>query len=292
MNPYLLAILLGIVEGLTEFLPVSSTAHIRLVQAGLAGEASLSDNFWKLFAVVIQLPAILAVLVYFRKRIVAFLRSFFAPGLTMRDRLSHPVTLVLVATVVTAIPAALAKKLIKDNLESLWIMGGALVVGGVIMWVVDAIFGKRDSRNEAPVKSLEEMSLWQAAWIGAVQVLSAVFPGTSRSMSTIAAGQIAGLSRPTALEFSFFVSIPIMFAACLKDLKDSLDPADSAYVGHSLTSSEWMQIAIGGAVSFVVALAVIAWFMAWVRKRGFVPFAVYRIIIGAAVLMWAYRAHP
>ena len=168
MNEYLLAVILGIVEGLTEFLPVSSTAHIRLSQAVLYGH--LDDNYWKLFAVVIQLPAILAVVVYFRLRIVEFIKSFFRPGLTLKQRIGHPVTLVLIATVVTAIPAALAKKLIKDNLESLWIMGGALVVGGVVMWVVDAIFGKRDARDAAPVKSMEQMKPWQAAWIGAVQV--------------------------------------------------------------------------------------------------------------------------
>lgn len=313
MNDYLLAAILGIVEGLTEFLPVSSTAHIRLTQAAISGEASLQSNYWKMFAVVIQLPAILAVVVYFWKRIIAFVKSFIA-----KPSIRHPIVLVMIAFVMTAVPAVLLKKMIKGNLESLYVMGGALVVGGIVMWIIDAIYGKREHRREETLPAemlnnpphppgevlhyekedvagargtptMDDMKPWQAAWIGAVQVLSAVFPGTSRSMSTIAAGQIAGLSRTAALEFSFFLSIPIMFAACAKDLKDSLDPADEAYVGHALTGAQYAQIAIGSVTSFVVALACIAWFMGWVKKRGFVPFAIYRIIIGAVVLAWAYK---
>ncbi len=313
MNDYLLAAILGIVEGLTEFLPVSSTAHIRLSQALLQGEASLANNYWKLFAVLIQLPAIFAVVVYFWRRIVAFMRSFVA-----KPSLRHPIVLVMIAFVVTAVPAVLLKKLIKGNLESLYVMGGALVIGGVVMWVIDALYGKREHSREATLSdaalapphpagevlhyetqdvagargttTMDDMKPWQAAWIGAIQVLSAVFPGTSRSMCTIAAGQVAGLSRTAALEFSFFLSIPIMFAACAKDLKDSLNPADDAYVGHALTGAQYLQIAIGSVTSFLIALACIAWFMGWVKKRGFVPFAVYRIIIGAIVLAWAYKS--
>ena len=301
MNDYLLAVILGVVEGLTEFLPVSSTAHIRLVQAALQGEAALESNFWKMFAVVIQLPAVMAVVVYFRHRLIAFVKSFLA-----KPSLGHPVVLVAIAFVMTAVPAVLAKKLIKGNLESLWVMGGSLVVGGIVMWVVDVIFGNRKqppiategtvadqalvTESAPPASGVETMKPWQAAWIGLVQVTAALFPGTSRSMATIAAGQIAGLTRTTALEFSFFLSIPIMFAACLKDLKDSLTPGDVAYIGSDLTQQQLIQLAIGGAVSFVVAWAVIAWFMNWVRRRGFVPFAVYRIIIGFAVLAVAWRA--
>ncbi len=290
MNHYLLAAILGLVEGLTEFLPVSSTAHIRLVQALLDGSESLKDPYWKLFAVAIQLPAIMAVVVYFRSRIIAFLKSFFSRDLTMKQRLTHPVTLVLIAFVMTAVPAVLAKKLIKGNLESLWVIGGALVIGGIVMWIVDVIFGKRSIDTTPGITdTMERIKPWQAAWIGLVQVLSAIFPGTSRSMATIAAGQVAGLTRTAALEFSFFLSIPIMFAAFAKDMKDSLSPADEAYIGHPLTGEQWLQLAIGSVVSFFVAWVVIAWFMLWVRRRGFVPFAIYRIIIGAAVLIWAWR---
>lgn len=322
INDFLLAAVLGLVEGLTEFLPVSSTAHIRLAQWAIQGQASLKDPFWKLFAVAIQLPAVLAVVVFFHDSILRFLKSFFRGGQTFGDRLRHPVTLVMIAFVTTAVPAVLAKKLIKGNLESLYVMGGALIVGGIVMAVVDTIFGRRERAiladaeaarlaDQPPepatpfdtiaeykpvpplppiVTQLDQMKPWQAVWIGAVQVLSAVFPGTSRSMATIAAGQVANLTRACALEFSFFLSIPIMLAAFVKDMKDSLDPKDADYVGHALTRHEVLLLMTGSLVSFVVALAVIAWFMAWVRRRGFMPFAIYRVIIGVVVLAVASRA--
>lgn len=277
MNEYLLSVLLGVVEGLTEFLPVSSTAHIRLTQA-LCG-VDLHSGFWKMFAVVIQLPAIMAVVIYFRRRIVEFVKSFFSGPMTPGRLLTHPLSLVLMATVVTAIPAKLLKHVIKDNLGSLYVIGGALVVGGIVMWVVDVL------AKHPTTETVDQMKPWQAIWIGAVQILSAVFPGTSRSMSTIAAGQVAGLSRVAALEFSFFLSIPIMFAACIFDLKDSLQApiGNPDYVGV-MTSQKWAMIGLGSAVSFLVALVVIAWFMSWVRKHGFVPFAIYRIVLGVIVL--------
>ena len=321
MTDPLLAIVLGVVEGLTEFLPVSSTAHIRLAQALCAGQASLQDPFWALFAVLIQLPAVLAVVVYFWPQIVKFVRSFFHGGVTLHKCYTHPVALVMIGTIVTAIPSALVIKLIKAHLQSLYVMGAALLIGGVIMGVVDLIYGTRErhllsnaaaaaeadmpttpaetpaaDRYEATphaplpiVTRLEEMKPWQAVWIGAVQILSAVFPGTSRSMSTIAAGQIANLTRAVALEFSFFMSIPIMFAACAFDLRKANKPGDDLYLGHHITPHECILLGVGSIVSFLVALAVIAWFMTYVRRHGFVPFAIYRVIIGTAVLIYAYK---
>jgi undecaprenyl-diphosphatase len=178
---------------------------------------------------------------------------------------------------VTAVPAFLLSKIIGKNLESLQIIGTSLLAGGVVMWAVDAGFTR--PRTER----VEDMRLGQAAWIGAVQVLSAVFPGTSRSMSTIAGGQVAGLSRSAALEFSFLVSIPTMAAATGYDLlKSALRGSGVAMGAH-----EWGVLLLGLSVSFVVALGVIAWFMGWVRRRGFVPFAAYRIALGCAVIVWA-----
>ena len=137
---------------------------------------------------------------------------------------------------------------------------------------------------------MEEISLAQAIWIGACQILSAVFPGTSRSMSTIAAGQIAGMSRASALEFSFFLSIPTMVVATGYDLLKSLRGKGTNPIGVSqINFHGWMVLAIGFVISFIVAYAAVAWFMAWVRKRGFAPFAVYRIIVGALVLAFAAR---
>ena len=282
MNDFLLSVLLGIVEGLTEFLPISSTAHLRIVEA-LFG-LNLSDSFWKMYTIVIQLGAILALPVYFRSRIASFLSSF--PGGVRGDRtfLNHPLSLTLIAFVITAVPSWLLKKQIGQNLESLTVMAWALLLGGVVMWIVDAIFTRPRTAN------MEEMNFAQAAWIGAVQILSAVFPGTSRSMSTIAAGQTAGLSRPAALEFSFFLSMPTMVVATGYDLLKTImprhhDAADAALAPLSMTAHGWIVLAIGFVVSFFVALGVVAWFMHWVRNRGFTPFAIYRIVVGVALLV-------
>jgi undecaprenyl-diphosphatase len=138
---------------------------------------------------------------------------------------------------------------------------------------------------------MEEMSTPQAIWIGICQIASAVFPGTSRSMSTISAGQVVGMSRPAALEFSFFLSMPTMAAAVGYDLFRTFHPKHGAEpLGRMpVNGMEWGVLIIGFVVSFVVALAVVAWFMHWVRQRGFVPFAVYRIVVGIAVLVWAMR---
>src|SRR3954463_16097213 len=211
MEDYVLSAILGVIEGLTEFLPVSSTAHLRIAEQifGL----DLSNGYWKMYAIVIQLGAILCLPIYFRARIAKFLSTFPTGERGDRTALTHPLTLVMIAFVVTAVPAFLLTKLIGKHLENLSLMAWALIIGGIVMWIVDAMYAKRFR-----VDHMEQMSLGQAVWIGACQILSAVFPGTSRSMSTIAAGQIAGMSREAALEFSFFLSMPTMAAATVYDL--------------------------------------------------------------------------
>lgn len=294
MNDYLLSLVLGIVEGLTEFLPVSSTAHLRISEALF--HINLGDGYWKMYTIVIQLGAILCLPVYFRQRIAKFFSTFPTGERGDRTVLTHPLSLTVVAFVVTAIPAFLLTKVIGKHLENLHIMGASLLVGGIVMWIIDA----RNSRAElggpnAPPSRIhtwhmEDMSLGQAIWIGACQILSAVFPGTSRSMSTIAAGQLAGMSRASALEFSFFLSIPTMVVATCYDLLKSLRGKGANPIGVSqIDPHGWVVLAIGFVVSFLVAYLSVAWFMAWVRKRGFAPFAVYRIILGALVLAFAAR---
>jgi len=286
MSDFLVSFVLGIVEGLTEFLPVSSTAHLRIVEA-LFG-FNLHDSFWKMYTIVIQLGAILALPVYFASRILTFLATFPRGERGDRTALTHPLSLTLIGFVVTAIPAYLLKKQIGQNLESLSVMAWALLIGGVVMWVVDVLCRNPRTRD------MEEMSLPQAVWIGAVQILSAVFPGTSRSMSTIAAGQTAGLSRSAALEFSFFLSMPTMVVATGYDLLKTIRPNhDEATAGAlaplTMDAHNWIVLAIGFAVSFVVALGVVAWFMRWVRARGFAPFALYRIVLGIVLLVLIAR---
>jgi undecaprenyl-diphosphatase len=162
------------------------------------------------------------------------------------------------------------------------------------MWAVDAWkapwekAGPQAPGSTVRTWTMDDMTPLQAAWIGACQILSAVFPGTSRSMSTIAGGQIAGLSRSAALEFSFFLSIPVMVAATGYDLLKTLAGKQAAPVAIGLHGA--VVLLIGFVVSFVVAYASVAGLMAWVRRRGFVPFAIYRIAIGAAVLLWARKS--
>jgi undecaprenyl-diphosphatase len=294
LNDYLLSLILGIVEGLTEFLPVSSTAHLRISEALL--HISLSDGYWKMYTIVIQLGAILCLPVYFRERIGKLLSTFPRGERGDRTALTHPLGLTLVAFVVTAIPAFLLTKVIGKHLESLTIMGTALLVGGIVMWIVDAMnssseaAGPSASGGRIHTWKMESMSLAQAVWIGACQILSAVFPGTSRSMSTIAAGQLAGMSRASALEFSFFLSIPTMVVATCYDLLKSLRGKGANPIGVSqIDAHGWIVLGIGFVVSFIVAYASVAWFMGYVRKRGFAPFALYRIIVGALVLAFASR---
>jgi undecaprenyl-diphosphatase len=279
MNDFLLSVILGLIEGLTEFVPVSSTAHLRIAEALLG--VDLQSGFWKMYSIVIQLGAILALTAFFWRRILDFLLTFPRGAKGDRTLLTHPLSLVLIAFVVTAIPAFLLAKLIGKNLESLYVMALALLIGGVVMWVVDAVFVR------PKVARMEEMSLPTAIWIGAVQTLSAIFPGTSRSMCTIAAGQVAGMSRGAALEFSFFLSIPTMYAATGYDLWKTLKPHHTADAIAPLvmTPHLWLVLAIGFAVAFVVALGVVAWFLHWVRRHGFAPFAIYRIVLGAALLL-------
>ena len=284
MSP-LIAALLGIVEGLTEYLPVSSTGHLILAGHFLGDENEAAKSF----EIVIQLGAILALFLLFAGRIVNFFRTFPKGENGDRTQWTHPLTLTLIAFVVTAIPSLLLTKTIGKHLESLRVMALSLLIGGVVMWVVDVW----SSRNEPITKDVEEMSLGQAIWIGFCQVASAVFPGTSRSMSTITAGQLAGMSRPAALEFSFLVSIPTMVAATGYDLLKTLHPRHvagaEALAPLVMNAHGWIVLAIGFVVSFFVALIVVEWFLQYVRTHGFTAFAIYRILVGIALLVWGAK---
>jgi undecaprenyl-diphosphatase len=298
MNDLLSSILQGIVEGLTEFLPVSSTAHILLVQDLLGTDRE--SPFWKMFTVVIQLGAILSVVLFFRDRLLGFVHSFWQAWKqsTVDHRTNepndhavastdnpprsinwktHPLVLVLLSFVVTALPCLVIDKMIGDNMESSLVIAVSLIIGAIVMLVVDYGFGKNPT-----TLSMEEISPKQAIAIGLFQILAAAFPGTSRSMSTIVGGQLFGLSRTVALEFSFFLAIPVMTAAASFKLLQFV-------VKHDLpTLYEWGNLAAGFIVSFVVAYAVIAWFMSWVRQHGFVPFAIYRFVLGLFLLWTIY----
>jgi len=294
LNDYLLSVVLGIIEGLTEYLPVSSTAHLRIAESLF--HLSLADGYWKMYTIVIQLGAILCLPVYFRGRIAKLLSTFPQGESGDRTVMNHPLSLVLIAFVVTAIPSFLLTKVIGKHLESMPIIGWSLLIGGIVMWIIDAAKAKSEAAGPGAPSSnirtwqMDAMSLGQAVWIGFCQIFSGLFPGTSRSMSTIAGGQLAGMSRASALEFSFFLSIPTMIAATGYTLLKSVMGKGENPIGVSqITSNQWLLLAIGFVVSYLVAYASVAFFMAWVRKRGFVPFAAYRIVVGILVLAFAAR---
>jgi undecaprenyl-diphosphatase len=250
----------------------------------------MDDAYWKMYTIVIQLGAILALCLLFLERIVDFVRTFPTGDDGHHTWLDHPITLTLAAFVCTSIPALLLRKWSERNLGSLTAMALALLIGGIVMWIVDWSAG----RHDPAITHVEQMNLFQAIWIGICQTLSAVFPGVSRSMSTIAAGQIAGLSRPAALEFSFLLSIPTMVAATLWDLLKEIHPGHavdgavaSAHV--AMNGEKWTVLLIGTVISFIVAFAVVEWFLHWVRRHGFAIFAVYRILLGGALLLWGAK---
>jgi undecaprenyl-diphosphatase len=290
LNVYIQSILLGIVEGLTEFLPVSSTAHLRIAEAAM--RIPLDDAYWIMYTIVIQAGAILALILLYLERIVGFIKSFPQGESGDRNWKNHPISLTLIAFAFTSVIALPLHKISEKHLGSISVMAWTMLIGGIVMWVIDA----RSSRYEPTTIHVEEMSLGQAIWIGICQSLSAIFPGTSRSMSTIAAGQLVGMDRPSALEFSFLLSIPTMLAATAWDLLKSIHPSKAALAagavpvaGVSMNTQRWVVLAIGFVVSFIVALGVVEWFLAWVRRHGFTIFAVYRIILGILLLALGSR---
>jgi undecaprenyl-diphosphatase len=278
------------VEGLTEFIPVSSTAHLRIFEA--LGQVDLSNSYWKMYTIVIQLGAVLCLPVYFRQLIYEYIRTF--PRGTKGDRnvFTHPLSLTMVAFVVTALPTVFLTKVIGAHLESLTVISASLVIGGIVMLLVDRLNADAEMRGPHATFTrvntwvIDDMSLPQAIWIGACQILSAVFPGTSRSMSTIAAGQVARMSREAALEFSFFLSMPTMFAATVYDLYKTMRAPGSPLSAGVLDAQKWITLGIGFSVAFVVAYLSVGWLITSVRKQGFGTFAVYRMVLGLAVFFF------
>ena len=224
----------------------------------------------------------------FTGRILEFFRTFPQGENGDRTVFTHPLSLTMVAFVCTAVPSLLLVKLIGKHLESIRLMAMALLIGGVVMWVVDALSVRRDLKT----KDVDQMTLFQAVWIGLWEVTSAVFPGVSRSMSTIAAGQAVGMTRTAALEFSFLLSIPVMIAATGYEFLRTIHPKHipgEDITPLVMTSHGWIVLAIGFVVSFFVALGVVEWFLLWVRRHGFVVFAIYRIILGSLLLAFGAK---
>ncbi len=273
MSP-VVAALLGVVEGLTEYLPVSSTGHLILASHVLGQTDAGADAF----DIVIQLGAILAVLVHYRR-----LLTERVLGLFRKEQASIQL---LIALVLGFAPTAVTGLLLRKKIKALLFGPGpvaiALVVGGVVMIAIElarASKRKRTNDDGGELVGLHHVTPWRAFVIGLGQCVS-MWPGSSRSMCTIVSGQLTGLSTATAAEFSFLLGLPTLGAATLYEAYKSR---------HELAGVGGLNLAIGLVVSFFVAWAVIAAFLAYLKKRGLVPFGVYRIALGVVVFALLMR---
>jgi undecaprenyl-diphosphatase len=264
MDHILTVILLGIVEGLTEFLPVSSTGHLILASELLGYDAAT----WAMFNVVIQLGAILAVA-------VLYWRTFWAVAMGLMRR--EPASWRFLRNLIVAfIPAALIGLALHHQIEALLgepkVVAWALIAGGIAILLIErAVQADR-------FHGIADIPLVRVAGIGLIQCV-AMIPGVSRSGATIMGALVLGVERRTAAEFSFFLAIPTMLGAAMLELVKNGDMLTNASVG-------WGDIALGFGTAFIVALLVIRWFVGLVSKRGFGPFAWYRIVVGIGALAW------
>ncbi|WP_019058010.1 undecaprenyl-diphosphate phosphatase [Streptomyces prunicolor] len=256
------AAVLGVVEGVTEFLPVSSTGHLKIVE-GLMN-IPVDDDSVVGFSAVIQVGAIAAVLVYFFKDIVRIVTAWGRGLRNREERYHHDYKFawwVIYATIPIVIVGLAAKPLIDGPLGSLWVVAASLIVGSGVMWVADQM--GRHKRGE------DDTTFKDAMLVGSSQILALLFPGFSRSGATMSTGLILDLDRVAATRLSFFLGIPALTGAGIYELKDAL----GAGVGAA-------PLAVGTIVSFVVAYASIAWLLKFVAKHSFNAFVIYRIIIG------------
>ncbi|MEV8035185.1 undecaprenyl-diphosphate phosphatase [Streptomyces sp. NPDC002742] len=256
------AVVLGVVEGVTEFLPVSSTGHLKITE-GLMN-IPVDDDAVVGFSAVIQVGAIAAVLVYFFKDIVRIV-SAWGRGLRNKDeRHNHDYKFawwVIYATIPIVAVGLAAKPLIEGPLASLWVVAGSLIAGSAVMWAADQM--GRHKRGE------DDVSFKDAMLVGSSQILALLFPGFSRSGATMSTGLVLDLDRVAATRLSFFLGIPALTGAGLYELKDALGTGVGA-----------APLIVGTVVSFVVAYASIAWLLKFVAKHSFNAFVIYRIIIG------------
>ncbi|MFG2088394.1 MULTISPECIES: undecaprenyl-diphosphate phosphatase [unclassified Spirillospora] len=256
------AIVLGIVEGLTEFLPVSSTGHLKITE-GLMG-IPVEDRAVIGFTAVIQTGAIAAVLVYFFSDIVRIVKAWGRGVVDKDERYHHDYKFgwwVIYATIPVVAVGVAADDLIHGPLASLWVVAGSLIGGSVVMWLADR-YG-RHKRGE------DDTSLTDAMLIGGSQILAMLFPGFSRSGATISTGLLLGLDRVAATRLSFFMGIPALTGAGIYELPTALTSGAGA-----------LPLIVGTAVSFIVAYASIAWLLKFVAGHSFTSFVIYRIVIG------------
>jgi undecaprenyl-diphosphatase uppP len=266
MSDILKAALFGIVEGITEWLPVSSTGHMILLDEFV--RLDVSPEFWKMFLVVIQLGAIAAVAVLYFDKLWPFAR-----GLRLKPEAVPLWSKILLACVPAAVVGLSLNDWIDSHFYNPWTVAVMLIVFGIAFIVVE----NRNRHHKPKTNDLAGISYAQALWVGLFQVIAAVLPGTSRSGATILGGIAVGLSREVAAEFTFFLAVPVMFGASLLKI---------AKHGLSFTAHEAGVLACGMVVSFVVSILAIKFLMAYIKRHDFKIFGWYRIVLGALVLLY------
>ncbi len=267
--PIIKALILGLVEGVTEFLPVSSTGHLILVNQWI----SFGDAFTKSFDIVIQLGAILAVVIFFWNKLWPFGKEA-----VQKTEIFSIWKKTIIGVVPAIVIGGLLGSFIEERLFSPWVVAGALVIGGIIMiWVEKRRSGASDSSSTIfKFTSVAEIPWLTALFIGIIQCLSMI-PGTSRAAATIIGAMLLGTSRIVAVEFSFFLAIPTMVAASAYSLLKH---------GMVMSGFEVLLLIIGFVVAFLVALIVIRLFMKYITSHDFKPFGYYRIILGVLVALY------
>ena len=272
LNDLLIALLLGVLEGLTEFLPVSSTGHLLIVQHWLGPESDL-------FNIVIQSGAILALVLVFRTRLAGLATAWREPA--QFDYLLKLGT----AFAVTAAVGIPVRQLGWELPETVAPVAIALIVGGVAMLAIERVVERRRALLDAARAAAPAIGWNVAVWVGLAQVIAGVFPGTSRSAAAIFAAMLAGaLGRPAAAEFAFLLGIPTMFAASAYALMEyAADPA--------APREDWAALAVAFAAAAATGFVVVRWLMGWIKQRSFAPFAWYRIVLGVGLLLFLPAGH-
>ena len=275
MLKYLISILFGIVEGITEWLPISSTGHMILLNQFISLEKLTSPKFYSMYEVVIQLGAILAVVVIFWKQIWPFRNDQKETG--YKRFVNMDIIDLWLKILVACVPAAIIGVLFDDWIDAhfynYWVVAIALIVFGVGFIIIE----NKNKDLNPKIHSLKTLNGKTALLIGVFQVIAAVFPGTSRSGATILGGLMLGVSRTVAAEFTFFLAIPVMFGASLLKI---------AKFGLAFTSTELMILLVGCIVAFVTSMIVIKFLMGYIKKHDFKVFGWYRIFLGIIVLIY------
>ena len=273
MIDLLKAILYGIVEGITEWLPISSTGHMILLDEFL--KMDVSPEFWKMFLVVIQLGAILAVVLLYWEKIFPF-------DLSKKAIEEHRVNKIEIwqmwgKILVACIPAAIVGVLFDDWLDEHLYKGTVVAAMLILFGIFFIIVENRNKHRKPKIRDIKDLDYKTALIIGAWQLIAAIFPGTSRSGSTIIGALIAGVSRKVAAQFTFFLAIPVMFGASLLKI---------VKFGFNFTPMEGAILFVGMFVAFIVSIIVIRFLMSYIRKHDFKAFGWYRIVLGIIVMAY------